>query len=119
MVGSGVMILGAVAVSTAIATEREHGSIQKSVIRECNRYGLDYGRVSRAYSGEGDSTGTGRAWWDYVIVLGAAAIFIWLGRMARIPKLTMNYAWVTALSALLVLTVVVCAWGLWKQTRFS
>ena len=119
IVGSVVMILGALAVSTAIATEREHGSIQKSLIRECDRYGLDFARVSRAYSGEGDSAQGGRTWWDYVIVLGAAAIFVWLGVMARVPMLSMNYFWVAVLSAILVLTVSVCAWGLWTRTRFS
>src|SRR5579862_1825524 len=35
--GSVVMILGALAVSNAIATEREHSSINQSMLRECNR----------------------------------------------------------------------------------
>jgi hypothetical protein len=119
VIGSVVMILGALAVSTAIATEREHGSIRRSLIRECDRYGLDYERVSRAYSGEMGSAGTGRAWWDYAIVITAGAIFVGLGLMARVPALGMNYFWVTVLSAFLVLTAVVCALGLWKRTRFS
>ena len=119
MIGSVVMILGALAVSTAIATEREHGSIQKSLIRECDRYGLDYEQVFRAYSGEGDSTARGRTWWDFLIVIIAAAVFVWLGLMARVPTLSMNYFWVTVLSAFLVVTVAVCGWGLWKRTRFS
>jgi glucose uptake protein GlcU len=117
--GSLVMILGALAVSTAIAGEREHGSINQSLLRECNRYGLDYTRVFRAYSGESESGTTGRTWWDWVIVAGAAGIFVWLGLMARVPTLPMNYLWIALLTALLVVTAAVCTWGLWKRTRFS
>jgi glucose uptake protein GlcU len=117
--GSLVMILGALAVSTAIAGEREHGSINQSLLRECNRYGLNYNRVFRAYFGESKSETTGRTWWDWVIVAGAAGTFVWLGLMARVPTLPMNYFWVAVLTALLVVTATICTWGLWKRTRFS
>ena len=40
--GSLVMIRGALAVSTAVATEREHSSTNDALVRECNRYQLDY-----------------------------------------------------------------------------
>ncbi len=69
VVGSLVMICGALAVSTAVATEREHGSINEALVRECARYDLDYDRVLRAYGGEGDCRSrAGRAWWDYLIL---------------------------------------------------
>jgi EamA-like transporter family protein len=118
IVGSVIMILGALAVSTAIATEREHGSIEQSVVRECDRYGLDYGRVSRAFAGAGELAPTGRSWWDYVIVAAAVGVFVWFGTMARVPTLSMNYFWVMILAGLLVLAVAVCGWTLWKRTRF-
>jgi drug/metabolite transporter (DMT)-like permease len=116
--GSGVMILGALAVSTAIAGEREHGSINQSLIRECGRYGLEYDRVFRAYSGESESGESGRSWWDLVIVGCAVGVFIWLGLKARVPTLSMDFFWVGVLSAVGVVSAVVCAWGLWKQTKF-
>jgi len=118
IVGSVVMILGALAVSTAIAGEREHGSINQSLIRECDRYGLDYDRVFRAYSGESETAGTGRSWWDVVIVACAVGVFIWLGLKARVPTLSMDFGWVAALSVVMVVSAAICAWGLWKQTRF-
>jgi drug/metabolite transporter (DMT)-like permease len=118
IVGSGVMILGALAVSTAIATEREHGSIHQSLIRECERYGLDNDRVFRAYSGESETSDAGRSWWDLVIVGCAVGVFIWLGLKARVPTLGMDYFWVGLLAAVMVVTATICAWGLWKQTRF-
>ncbi len=120
IIGSVVMILGAMAVSTAVATEREHSSINQSLLRECNRYGLDYDRVFRAYAGTREALAKNpRAWWDYVIMAGAVAIFVWLGLKARIPTLEMNFAWVGVLSFLLILTAGVCFWVLWHRTRFS
>ena len=113
------MILGALAVSTAIATERENGSIHQSLIRECDRYGLDRERVFSAYAGESETSDTGRSWWDLVIVGCAVGVFVWLGLKARVPTLNMDFYWVAALTAIMMITAAVCAWGLWKQTRFS
>jgi hypothetical protein len=117
--GSVVMILGALAVSTAIATEREHGSINQSLVRECGRYGLDYGRVFRAYGGTGEAAEGGRAWWDYVIMACSAGVFVWLGLKARVPTLSMNFCWVAVLTGVLALTAGICGWNLWKKTGFS
>ena len=118
--GSIVMILGALAVSTAVATEREHASTNDALERECGRYNLDYTRVLRAYSG---TTANARAWrrdwWDYVILACAVGVFIWLGVNARVPDLAMDYVWTAILSAALVVTAVICAWSLWRATKFS
>ena len=119
VLGSVVMILGALAVSTAIATEREHGSINQSLVRECDRYGLDYGRVLLAYGGVEEPGEEGRSWWDYVIVAGAIGVFVWLGLNARVPTLNMNFAWVAILTAVMVLTVAVSGWALHRKTGFS
>ncbi|HVZ85116.1 MAG TPA: GRP family sugar transporter [Terracidiphilus sp.] len=118
--GSLVMILGALAVSTATATEREHASTHEALVRECERYQLDYAQVLRSFSGvPASSLSSRRAWWDYAILLAAIDIFIWLGVQARVPQLGMNLAWAGVLAAALAATAVVCAWGLWKATRFS
>jgi drug/metabolite transporter (DMT)-like permease len=119
VVGSVVMIAGALAVSTAVATEREHASTNDSLLRECDRYGLDYVRVFRSYSGTDVEAAERRDWWDYVILAGAVGVFIWLGLKARVPDLSMNMAWVAVLAFVLVGTAVVCGWGLWKATKFS
>lgn len=117
--GSLVMIAGALAVSTAIATEREHTSTNDSLLRECDRYGLEYNRVFEAYNGIAAGTEIRRTWWDYAIVAAAAGVFLWLGLQARVPTLSMNFTWVGLLSATLVITAAVCTWGLWRATRFS
>ena len=119
IVGSVVMIAGALAVSTAVATEREDASTNDSLLRECDRYGLDYGRVLRAYSGTATEMAERREWWDYVILACAVGVFVWLGMKARVPALGMNLLWVGMLAAVLVVTAAVGVWGLWKATRFS
>jgi glucose uptake protein GlcU len=140
--GSVVMILGALAVSTAIATEREHASTHAALHRECDRYDLDRGFVLAAYLGVPPASGTtstagdsthaqsqsgfqlgvrfqSRAWWDLLIVAAALALFIALGLQARIPSLPLNLHWTAALTALLILTAATAAYRLWSQTRFE
>ena len=116
--GSAVMILGALAISTAIATEREHSSTNDALLRECNRYDLDYQRVLQRYSSEATgSEDNRRDWWDYLIVAIAIGIFVWLGWNASIPPLTMNFQWISVLTAILLLTLAASIWALWKASR--
>jgi hypothetical protein len=121
--GSVVMILGAVAVSTAVATARENASINEALLRECCRYNLDYDRVLQSFSSStpDDRTGTKdqRSWWDYVIVAAAVGAFIYLGSNAKVPSLSMDFAWLSVLVVLLVAAALLSGWGLWKATRFS
>jgi glucose uptake protein GlcU len=120
VIGSLVMILGALAVSTATATERELASTNEAVERECKRYNLNYERVLQANAGEdsGDRDER-RVWWDYAIVAVAVGVFVYLGWNAKMPALGMNMAWVWALGGVLVASAVVCGWGLYRMTRFS
>jgi glucose uptake protein GlcU len=116
--GSLVMILGALSVSTAVASEREDATADDAVRRECKRYQLDYDRIARAEAEEGQGK-PGRAWWDYAIVAAAVSVFVYLAWNADVPNLGMNMGWVSILSALLAASAVGCGWGLWKATRFS
>ena len=118
--GSATMILGALAISTAAASGREHNSRQEAVLRECDRYGLDYYKTLTALNGEEFSgRGERRRWWDYAIVLVATGVFVWLGVRAVVPPLVMNLRWTIALGFLLLLTLLAGAWSLWRATRFS
>jgi glucose uptake protein GlcU len=120
VIGSVVMILGALAISSAVATAREHTSTNEALIRECTRYGLDYQRVLRAYGGsEFQEQGDRRSWWDYLIVATALAVFVYLGINARVPALNLNVRWACVLAAVMIATAVSCGWGLWKASRFS
>ena len=118
--GSLVMILGALAVSTAVASEREHASTNQALQRECLRYGMDYGRVLRMYGGEEpEDRKRPRAWWDYAIIAAAAGIFIYFWSNASVPPLSMDLAWVWALGGVLAATAALSGWWLWKASRFS
>jgi len=114
-----VMILGALAISTAVASAREDTSKNEAVLRECRRYGLDYYRTLAAQSGEEfGGRNERRRWWDYAIVLAATGVFLWLGVRAVVPPLAMNVRWIAALGAILLLSLVVGGWSLWRRTRF-
>ncbi len=118
--GSVVMILGALSVSTAVATEKEHASMREAIVRECARYDLDYDRITQASSAAiPKPNAADRAWWDYAILACALGVFVWLGLNARVPTLAMNLSWVAVLAAVLVLTAVGGIWALWRTTRFS
>ena len=118
--GSVLMILGALAISTAVASSREHTSRNEALERECARYGLDFRQVLLAQSGdEFGSRNERRRWWDYAIVAAATGLFLWLGLNAVVPPLAMNLHWVAALSGLLLISLAGGGWTLWRQTRFS
>lgn len=119
LAGSLIMILGAFAVSTAVASDREQASNHAAMLRECERYDLDYGRTLAAQTGdEFGNRGERRRWWDYLIVIVATGIFVWLGIRATVPALAMNLVWVGILSVILLASVVIGGLTLWRRTRF-
>jgi glucose uptake protein GlcU len=118
--GSALMIVGALAISTAVASSREHTSRNEVLERECDRYGLSYREVLQAQSGdEFGSRSERRRWWDYAIVLAATGLFAWLAINAVVPPLAMNLRWAAALVGLLAIALAGGGWALWRQTRFS
>lgn len=118
--GSVVMILGALAISTAVANSKEQTSTNEAVLRECERYGLDYNRTMLAMAGDEFNTRKERRrWWDYAIIAAATGVFIWLGVRAVVPPLAMNVRWIAVLVGVLLLSLVAGTWSLWRRTRFS
>jgi glucose uptake protein GlcU len=117
--GSLIMILGALAICTAVASSKEQTSTNEAVLRECNRYGLHYHRTIMAQAGdEFGGRQERRRWWDYAIVLIATGVFVWLGVHAVVPPVAMNLRWVGTLGLLLVLSLIVGGWSLWRRTKF-
>jgi len=117
--GSVVMVLGALSISSAVATQGEHSSTSDAVMAECNRYKLNYDRVLAEFRGELEQRRKARGWWDYLIIATAVGVFLWLGSQAAVPPLSMNLYWLLALSVILILSLVACAWSLWRATKFS
>lgn len=117
--GSLMMIAGALSISRAVASAKEQGSTNEAVLRECERYGLDYNKTMLAQAGEEfGGKEEKRHWWDYAIVLAATGLFLWLGVHAQVPPLTMDMRWVTVLGGMLLLSLLAGGWVLWRRTRF-
>jgi len=118
--GSILMIFGALFISTAKTSTGEQSSRNEALERECTRYALDYREVLLAQSGEEfGSRSERRRWWDIVIVLASTAVFVWLGVKAVLPPLAMNFGWVVALVGVMVISLAICGYRLYHQTRFS
>src|SRR5208337_1113241 len=69
IVGSLIMVVGAVAISSAVAPESERAAVGEVMARECARYGLNLEQTASAQLGKdplGAATG-GRRWWDFLI----------------------------------------------------
>ncbi len=118
--GSILMILGALAISTAVASEEEAESTRKALLRECERYNISYDEALLSMSGiEDEERGRmGKRWWDYAIVVAALGVFAVLLHGTRVPGLAMDTRWLFALLAALLLTLAVAGGMLWKWTRF-
>jgi drug/metabolite transporter (DMT)-like permease len=119
--GSLIMIAGAVAISLAEAPESEKASWRKAVSDECDRYGMDPGRVLAAAEG-GDPLAKEqpkRGWWELLVVAAAIGLFIWLASVAERPTMAVNLVWMAALITATLVFLVVCGLMLWRRTRFS
>jgi len=117
--GSATMIAGAALISSAAASGKEHSSRNEAILRECDRYNLDYYKTLSAMGGEEFNTAERHRWWDYAIVLAATSFFVWLGLRAGAPSLAMNKMWVCVLSVFLLLSLGTGSVVLWRTTRFS
>jgi drug/metabolite transporter (DMT)-like permease len=119
LAGSVTMILGAALISSAAAAGKEHSSRNIALLRECDRYGLDYRRTLLNMDGDDAGAGSRRRWWDYAIVALAASVFVWLGAQAHVPALPMRFGWMAVLVVILLLSLVVGGVSLWRRTDFS
>lgn len=119
ILGSLVMIAGALAISFAEAPETEKTSWKEAAKRECVRYGLVEERVYAALRGEEVNTGTGRKWWEWVVALAAVGIFVWLALGAHRQPIEADTTWIAILSAASLVMLVTSGYYLWKRTRFS
>ena len=117
--GSVIMILGALAISTAVAGAREHQSRNLAIERECDRYGMDYQGVLAAQTGSEFDLHAPRRWWDYAIVAVAVGLFVWLGVQARIPTIRMDLRWLGVLVVVLIASLLFAGAKLRRETGFS
>jgi len=119
--GSAIMIVGAIAISRAEAPASEQMSWKAAMRRECERYNLDFGRVEAACAGEDPLAGKApaRSWWEALVFAGALGIFAWLAFGAEAQPLSMSIFWTCLLVICTLGFLAICAFTLWKRTRFS
>jgi len=121
IVGSVIMILGAVAISSAAAPEGEQISTGEAIGRECERYGLNLELTQASQRGEDivAREKPARRWWDALIVTGAVAVFVGLAQRAEVPPIHMHLGWTAVLVVTMLVSLAACGTLLWKRTRFS
>jgi drug/metabolite transporter (DMT)-like permease len=120
--GSLVMIVGAIAISSAVPAESERDSWRQAVERECVRYGLDAERIAATVRGDdplASEQQPRRRWWELILVAAALGLFVWLASVAERPALSVNLFWMALLVAATLVLLGVCGYLLWKRTRFS
>jgi drug/metabolite transporter (DMT)-like permease len=119
--GSLVMIIGAAAISFAEAQESEQASWRKAMERECQRYGLDSGRIAETLRGDDPvarDSGRRRSW-EWIVSAAAIAMFIWLGFSAQRQPIAFSVGWMVVLSLATLGLLALCAFLLHKRTNFS
>jgi len=119
--GSAIMIAGATGIGFAEAQGGEQASWKRAVQRECDRYGLDPGRVAAGLQGKDPLTSGAprRHWWEALMVVAATAVFVYLAAGSTRQAIAADLGWMLALGAASLLLLVVCGFLLWKRTRFS
>lgn len=119
--GSLIMIAGAVSISLAEPPASELENWNAAMHRECGRYALDAESVASVVGGEDPLAGHARTsrWWEWLIVLAACAIFVWLAIGTRAQRIYVNIPWMLVLIAGTLIPLFVVGSMLWRRTRFS
>ena len=121
LAGSTIMILGAVSISMAEPppTEMEHW--HEAMHRECDRYRLDEANVAAVVAGDDPLADLEhpRRWWEVVIMLVAAGIFVWLAVGTRAQHIYVNMRWMLVLMVGTIVPLWLVGTMLWRRTRFS
>jgi len=117
---SAIMIVGALAITSASASLKERDSYMSAIVRECDRYKFDLSETIKAYHGEHSASASDekRPWWDFLILALAGAIFAWLAIDVRRPVIAMNLPNTVILTAILFVFLIGCGWMLYRETRF-
>ena len=117
--GSLMMAAGAVAIALSSATEREHSSWQNAADREGQRYNVSNEYVRAGMEGKHfGSHENARTAFDWLLILGTTGLFIWLGFLARLPRINISFTWAAALVVAMMLLLTAGGVALWRTTRF-
>ena len=118
--GSLLMAAGAVAIALSSASDDEYSSWKEAAQREVELYRLNPEYVASRMEGREDAIkGAGRGWGDWLLIIGATLVFVWLGSMARIPHMEIRMAWMLGLSLAMLVVLFAAGFALWRVTKFN
>ena len=119
--GSLLMMLGVVAVAFSSASGEERTLWKEAAQREGRRYGVAQDYVEARMEGRqaANESAHCRSIWDWLLVVGASAIFVVFAGMARIPQMSLHGRPAALLIAVLLVLLFICAFALWRTTRFN
>lgn len=119
--GSLLMAAGAGAIALSSVSKDEHVRWREAAQREGRRYGVDSSYVDAGLTGRDAAPAEkrGRSWLDWLLVIGATAIFVRLAMFARTPDLALSFPAMAALCAAMLLLLAGTGIALWRVTRFN
>ena len=118
--GSLLMAAGALAIAFSSATPDEYTSWKEAAERESKLYGIEPGYVVAHMEGSNqDATRARRTWVDGLLIAIATCIFIGFGAIARVPHMAIQWGWLTALTAAMLMVLIAGGIMLWRITRFN
>ena len=118
--GSLLMVLGVAAIALCSATGEEQGRWKQAALREARRYGIAEDDVEERMQGQrsGDESEPARNAWDWLLVALTTGVFIFLGKIAHAPQMSLHWFPALLLSAATILLLFICGAALWRTTRF-
>jgi drug/metabolite transporter (DMT)-like permease len=121
LVGSSIMILGAISISMAEPAASEKEQWDAAMHRECDRYGLNTENVTAVVAGDDPLADHKhqRRWWEVIIMLVATGIFVWLALGTRTQHIGVNLPWMIVLILGTMIPLGLVGTLLWRRTRFS
>jgi glucose uptake protein GlcU len=118
--GSLLMAAGAVAIAFSSATKEEYSSWKEAAERESNLYGIEPAYVASRMEGkEMNVRKGGHSVVDWLLIGGAALVFVAFASMASIPAMELHWGWLAALTSAMLLVLLLGGIALWKTTHFN
>jgi hypothetical protein len=119
--GSLLMMLGVGAIALSSATGKEQRRWREAAQQESERYGVAAEYVEARMNGRqaAGEVSPQRSVVDWVLIAGATAVFVGFARIAHVPELSIHGGPALALSAGMLILLVVCGLAIWRTTKFN
>jgi Sugar transport protein len=118
--GSLLMMAGVAAISLSSATAEEQSAWREAAQRESRRYSVSSEFIEARLQGlaaEGESTPR-RTALDWLLVLGATAVFFFFAFSAHAPQIPMRFWPALLLTSFSLLLLLICGFNLRRTTNF-